>query len=208
VNWDPEMHTVISDLEVDNRETKGKLWHIRYPLADDSGGGAERYVVVATTRPETMLGDTGVAVPPHDARHADLGGREVRRPRDGTLIPIVADEYAEPEMGSGAVKITPAHDFNDFDVGRRHGLDMVNIFDRDAHLTDAVPQAYRGVGRFEARQRVLADLEAACLIERVEDHVLMVPHHDRSGVVIEPWLTDQWYCNAGELAKPAIDAVE
>jgi len=208
VNWDPEMHTVISDLEVENRETKGSLWHLRYPVVDESGGEPGRFVIVATTRPETMLGDTGVAVHPEDARYTDLVGKSVRLPLVGRLIPIVADEYADPEMGSGAVKITPAHDFNDFEVGRRHGLDMINIFDRDARLTDAVPEAYRGLDRFEARKRILADLDAAGLIERVEDHVLMVPHHDRSGVVIEPWLTDQWYCNAAELAKPAIAAVE
>jgi valyl-tRNA synthetase len=204
VNWDPEMHTVISDLEVENRETKGSLWHIRYPVEGEPG----RFISVATTRPETMLGDTGVAVHPEDARYEGLVGKSVRLPLVGRLIPIVADDYADPEMGSGAVKITPAHDFNDFEVGRRHGLELINIFDRDAHLTDAVPEAYRGLDRVEARKRVLADLEAAALIERVDDHVLMVPHHDRSGVVIEPWLTDQWYCNAGELAKPAIAAVE
>jgi valyl-tRNA synthetase len=204
VNWDPEMHTVISDLEVDSRETKGSLWHIRYPVEGIPG----RYLVVATTRPETMLGDTGVAVHPDDSRYAELVGKRVRLPLVGRLIPIVADEYADPEMGSGAVKITPAHDFNDFEVGRRHGLELINIFDRDAHLTETVPMAYRGLDRFEARKRVLADLEAAGLIDKVDDHVLMVPYHDRSGVVIEPWLTDQWYCNAAELAKPAIAAVE
>jgi valyl-tRNA synthetase len=198
------MHTTISDLEVDSRETKGKLWHIRYPVEGEDG----RYLVVATTRPETMLGDTGVAVHPDDARFAGLVGKTVRLPLVGRLIPIIADEYADPEMGSGAVKITPAHDFNDFEVGRRHGLAMINIFDRDARLNDNAPEAYRGLLRFEARQNVLADLEAAGLIERVEDHTLMVPHHDRSGVVVEPWLTDQWYCNAGVLAKPAIAAVE
>jgi valyl-tRNA synthetase len=204
VNWDPVMHTVISDLEVDSRETKGKLWHIRYPIEGMPG----RHVVVATTRPETMLGDTGVAVHPDDERFADLVGRNAILPLVGRLIPIVADAYADPEKGSGAVKITPAHDFNDFEVGRRHGLPMINIFDRDARVNDAAPSAYRGLDRFEARRRVLADLEAAGLIEKVEDHTLMVPHHDRSGVVIEPWLTDQWYCNAGELAKAAIAAVE
>jgi valyl-tRNA synthetase len=204
VNWDPVMHTVISDLEVDSRETKGKLWHIRYPVEAESG----RFLIVATTRPETMLGDTGVAVHPEDARYADLVGKKVQLPLVGRLIPIVADEYADPEMGSGAVKITPAHDFNDFEVGRRHGLEAINIFDRDAHLNDAVPEPYRGMERFAARKQVLADLEAEGLIEKVEDHVLMVPHGDRSGVVIEPWLTDQWFCNAGELAKPAIEAVE
>ncbi len=204
VNWDPEMHTVISDLEVENRETRGKLWHIRYPVEGEAG----RYLVVATTRPETMLGDTGVAVHPEDARFAALVGRQVRLPLVGRLIPIVADEYADPEKGSGAVKITPAHDFNDFEVGRRHGLAMINIFDRDARINDNAPAPYRGLDRFAARARVVADLEAAGLIEKVEDHTLMVPHHDRSGVVIEPWLTDQWYCNAAELAKPAIAAVE
>jgi valyl-tRNA synthetase len=204
VNWDPEMHTTISDLEVESRETRGQLWHIRYPIEGEPG----RYVVVATTRPETMLGDTGVAVHPEDARFADVVGKQVRLPLVGRLIPIVADEYADPEMGSGAVKITPAHDFNDFEVGRRHDLDMINIFDADARLNDNAPEAYRGLLRFDARKKVLADLEAAGLIEKIEDHTLMVPHHDRSGVVIEPWLTDQWYCNAGVLAKPAIEAVE
>ncbi|HML10359.1 MAG TPA: valine--tRNA ligase, partial [Stellaceae bacterium] len=204
VNWDPEMHTTISDLEVDSRETRGQLWHIRYPIEGEDG----RCVVVATTRPETMLGDSGVAVHPEDPRFADVVGKKVRLPLVGRLIPIVADEYADPEMGSGAVKITPAHDFNDFEVGRRHGLEMINIFDADARLNENAPEAYRGLLRFDARKKVLADLEAAALIEKVEDHTLMVPHHDRSGVVIEPWLTDQWYCNAGVLAEPAIEAVE
>jgi valyl-tRNA synthetase len=204
VNWDPVMHTVISDLEVENRETRGRLWHIRYPVEGDPG----RFLIVATTRPETMLGDTGVAVHPDDKRYADLVGKSVRLPLVGRLIPVVADEYADPAKGSGAVKITPAHDFNDFDVGRRHGLQAINIFDRDAHLTDAVPEKYRGLERFAARRAIVADLDAAGLLDKVEDHVLMVPHHDRSGEIIEPWLTDQWFCNAGELAKPAIAAVE
>src|SRR5258707_2449457 len=202
VNWDPEMHTVISDLEVDSRETKGSLWHIRYPVESEPG----RFISVATTRPETMLGDTGVAVHPEDPRYSDVVGKSVRLPLVGRLIPIIADEYADPEMGSGAVKITPALDFNDFEVGRRHGLETNNIFDRDAHLNDAVPERYRGLERFAARKQVLADLEGAGLIEKAEDHVLMVPHHDRSGVVIEPWLTDQWFCNDRQLAKPAIAA--
>ena len=204
VNWDPVMHTVISDLEVDSRETKGSLWHIRYPVADLPG----RFIVVATTRPETMLGDTGVAVHPEDARFFDLVGKAVKLPLTDRIIPIVADEYADPETGSGAVKITPAHDFNDFEVGRRHGLAVLNILDRDARLTDAVPAAYRGLDRFAARDKVVADLSAAGLLDKVEDHVLMVPHHDRSGVVIEPWLTDQWYCDARVLAAPALTAVE
>src|SRR5271170_5458224 len=204
VNWDPEMHTTISDLEVDEREMRGQLWHIRYPVEGEPG----RFLIVATTRPETMLGDTGVAVHPEDARYADLVGKSVRLPLVGRLIPVVADEYADPALGSGAVKITPAHDFSDYEVGRRHGLEIINIFDRDAHLNDAVPERYRGLERFAARRQVLADLEAAGLIEKVEDHLLMVPHHDRSGEVIEPWLTDQWFCNAAALAKPAIAAVE
>ncbi|MFZ3234712.1 MAG: valine--tRNA ligase [Stellaceae bacterium] len=204
VNWDPEMHTVISDLEVESRETKGSLWHFRYPVAELPG----RFITVATTRPETMLGDTGVAVHPDDARFADLVGKHVRLPLVGRLIPIVADEYADPETGSGAVKITPAHDFNDFEVGRRHGLALLNIFDADARLNDAVPEPYRGLDRFAARARVVADLNAAGFLDKVEDHTLMVPHHDRSGIVIEPWLTDQWFCDAGVLGAPAIAAVE
>ncbi len=204
VNWDPEMHTVISDLEVESRETKGFLWHLRYPVEEVPG----QFIIVATTRPETMLGDTGVAVHPDDARFAGLVGKHVRLPLVDRLIPIVADEYADPETGSGAVKITPAHDFNDFEVGRRHGLALLNIFDADARLNEAVPEAYRGLDRFAARNKVVAELEAAELLDRVEDHVLMVPHHDRSGVVIEPWLTDQWFCDARVLAAPAIAAVE
>src|SRR5580700_581804 len=180
VNWDPEMHTSISNLEVDSRETRGQLWHIRYPVEGEAG----RFLVVATTRPETMLRDTGVAVHPEDGRFAHLVGKQVRLPLVGRLIPIVADDYADPKMGSGAVKITPAHDFNDFKVGQRHDLPVINIFDADAHLNDNVPKAYRGLDRFEARKRVLADLEAAVLVEKIEDHTMNVPHHDRSGVVV------------------------
>jgi len=204
VNWDPAMHTVISDLEVQNRETKGSLWHIRYPVVELPG----RFITVATTRPETMLGDTGVAVHPNDPRFAELVGKSVRLPLADRLIPIIADEHADPETGTGAVKITPAHDFADFEVGRRHGLALLNIFDQDARLNDAAPAPYRGLDRFAAREEVVADLAAAGFLEKVEDHALMVPHHDRSGEVIEPWLTDQWYCNARVLAGPAIAAVE
>ena len=204
VNWDPKLHTAISDLEVQQVETKGHLWHFRYPLEGADG----RYLVVATTRPETMLGDTAVAVHPEDPRYKDMIGKSVRLPLVGRLIPVVADDYADPETGSGAVKITPAHDFNDFEVGRRHDLEMINIFDRDAHLNDVVPEAYRGLDRYEARRRVVADLEALGLLDQIEDHAHKVPHGDRGGVAIEPWLTDQWYVDAATLAKPAIEAVE
>ena len=204
VNWDPAMHTVISDLEVQSRETKGSLWHIRYPVAELPG----RFVTVATTRPETMLGDTGVAVHPNDPRFANLVGKSVRLPLADRLIPIIADAHADPETGSGAVKITPAHDFADFEIGRRHGLALLNIFDQDARLNDAAPAPYRGLDRFAAREKVVADLSAAGLLDKVEDHTLMIPHHDRSGEVIEPWLTDQWYCDARVLAGPALAAVE
>ena len=204
VNWDPKLHTAISDLEVESRETKGKLWYFRYPVE----GEKDRFIVVATTRPETMLGDTGVAVHPDDDRYKDLIGKHLILPLVDRRIPIVADEHADPETGSGAVKITPAHDFNDFEVGRRHKLALINIFDRNAHLNDEAPDAYRGLDRFEVRKRVVADLEALGLVEKIDDHVLMVPYGDRSGVVIEPWLTDQWYCDAATLAKAPIEAVE
>jgi valyl-tRNA synthetase len=204
VNWDPKLHTAISDLEVESRETKGHLWHFRYPI----DGAPGEYIVVATTRPETMLGDTGVAVHPDDERYTHLHGKIAILPLVGRRMPIVADAYADPETGSGAVKITPAHDFNDFDVGRRHGLESVNIFDRDARLNENVPEPYRGLDRFEARQKVVADMEAAGLVEKIEDHALMVPHGDRSNAVIEPWLTDQWYVDAKKLAEAPIAAVE
>src|SRR5215469_10761400 len=204
VNWDPKLHTAVSDLEVESRETKGSLWYIKYPVVGRDG----EFVTVATTRPETMLGDTGVAVNPEDARYKHLIGKHVALPLTDRRIPVVADEHADPTAGSGAVKITPAHDFNDFEVGRRHNLPLINIFDRDAKLNDSVPAPYRGMDRFVARKQVLADLEAASLLEKTEPHTLMVPYGDRSGVVIEPWLTDQWYVNAKELAKAAIEAVE
>jgi len=204
VNWDPRLHTAISDLEVQQVETKGHLWHIRYPIEGRDGA----YIVVATTRPETMLGDSGVAVHPEDSRYADLVGKHAILPLVGRRLPIVADEYADPETGSGAVKMTPAHDFNDFEVGRRHDLELINIFDASACLNDAVLERYRGLDRYEARQRVVADLEAEGLLEKVEEHVHMVPHGDRSGVAVEPWLTDQWFVDAATMAKPAIAAVE
>jgi valyl-tRNA synthetase len=204
VNWDPGLHSAISDLEVENHETKGHLWHFKYPIE----AVEDQFIVVATTRPETMLGDTGVAVHPEDERYRRLVGKHAILPLVGRRIPIVADEYADPATGSGAVKITPGHDFNDFQVGRRHKLELVNVLDADAHLNDAVPEPYRGLDRFAARKRVVADMQALGLVEKVEDHVHMVPHGDRSGAVIEPWLSDQWYCDAKTLAQEPIKAVE
>ena len=204
VNWDPKLHTAISDLEVEQRETTGKLWYFRYPLEGRDG----EHVTVATTRPETMLGDTAVAVHPEDGRYRDLVGRHCILPIVGRRLIIVADEYADPEKGTGAVKMTPAHDFNDFEVGRRHGLELVNIFDRDARLNDNAPEAYRGLDRFVARQRVVAEMASLGYLEKTEENLMTVPYGDRSGVVIEPWLTDQWFADAATLAKPAIEAVE
>ncbi len=208
VNWDPKFQTAISDLEVETREVKGSLWHLRYPV---EGGGQ---IIVATTRPETMLGDTAVAVHPEDERYRALVGRYVILPLTGRRIPIVADAYSDPTKGSGAVKITPAHDFNDFEVGRRHDLPMPTILDREGRISlaeiegDAFVQSLAGVDRAEARKLVVAELDRLELLEKVEPHTNQVPHGDRSGVVIEPLLTTQWYCNAGELARPAVAAVE
>jgi valyl-tRNA synthetase len=204
VNWDPKFHTAISDLEVVQKEKQGHLWHLRYPVE----GQPDRFLTVATTRPETMLGDTAVAVHPDDERYKDLVGKHLILPLVGRRIPVVADEYADPETGSGAVKITPAHDFNDFEVGRRHTLEMINIFDADARINENAPEAYRGLDRYKAREKVVGDLSALGLVEKIDDHKLMLPYGDRSDVVIEPWLTDQWYCDAATLAKPAIKAVE
>ncbi|HKT53232.1 MAG TPA: valine--tRNA ligase, partial [Caulobacteraceae bacterium] len=203
VNWDPQFQTAISDLEVEQREVDGHFWHFAYPLEDGSGE-----IVVATTRPETMLGDTAVAVNGKDERYAGLIGKCVRLPIVGRPIPIIADDYADPEKGSGAVKITPAHDFNDFKVGQRHKLPMINIFDAFARLNDEVPPAYRGLDRFEARQQVVEEMEALGLLRGIEKTRHAVPHGDRSGVVVEPYLTDQWYVDAKTLAQPAILAVE
>jgi len=204
VNWDPKLHTAVSDLEVEQRGGKGHLWHLKYPIE----GAEDQYIVVATTRPETMLGDAAVAVHPEDARYRGLVGRHVILPLVGRRIPIVADPHADPETGSGAVKITPAHDFNDFEVGRRHGLPQINIFDENAHLNANVPERYRGLERFVARRRIVDDLQAQGLLDRVEDHVHVLPHGDRSNAILEPWLTDQWYVDAATLAAPAIEAVE
>jgi valyl-tRNA synthetase len=220
VNWDPKLLTAISDLEVQQVETNGHLWHFRYPIE----GEPDRFITVATTRPETMLGDTAVAVHPGDGRYTDLAGKNVILPLVGRLIPIVADDYADPEAGSGAVKITPAHDFNDFEVGRRHDLALVNIFDAEANVilkdnldfkrgVDPNPQIeatiaeLNNLDRFTARERIVAMMDALGLLEKVEDHVNVVPHGDRSGVPIEPFLTDQWYVDAKTLAEPAIASV-
>jgi valyl-tRNA synthetase len=203
VNWDPALHTAISDLEVVSEDEQGQLWHFDYPLA-----GGEGFVTVATTRPETMLGDTAVAVHPDDERYSHLVGRMVELPLTGREIPVIADEYVDSEFGTGVVKITPAHDFNDYEMGRRHGLAMINIFDDDAAISSEAPQAYRGMDRFEARKQIIADMESLGLLAEVKDHTLRVPRGDRSGVIIEPYLTDQWYVDAREMAKPAIAAVE
>jgi len=219
VNWDPKLLTAISDLEVQQVEVKGHLWHFKYPIEGADGA----FITVATTRPETMLGDTAVAVHPADARYRRLVGRNAILPLVGRRIPIIADEYSDPEKGSGAVKITPAHDFNDFEVGRRHKLPLVNVLDAEAKLdlegNEAflrdVPRtaeleetlAYHGLDRFVVRKEVVARMEAAGLVAKVESHIHMVPHGDRSGVVIEPFLTDQWYVDAKTLAQPAIAAV-
>ncbi|MDQ0327053.1 valyl-tRNA synthetase [Rhodopseudomonas julia] len=220
VNWDPKLLTAISDLEVQQVEMKGHLWHFKYPIEGEEG----RSITVATTRPETMLGDTGVAVHPEDERYRDLIGKHVILPLVGRRIPIVADDYADPEAGSGAVKITPAHDFNDFEVGRRNDLAMVNVMDVEANLVldgnedflRDVPQsaelagtvaALHGLDRFTARDKVVAMMDVLGLLEKVEEHVHVVPHGDRGGVPIEPFLTDQWYVDAATLAKPAIASV-
>ena len=203
VNWDPVLHTAVSDLEVLNEEEAGSMWHMRYPLGDGSGE-----LVVATTRPETMLGDTAVAVHPDDERYQNYIGKNVKLPITGRLIPIIADDYVDQEFGTGCVKITPAHDFNDYDMGKRHNLDMINILTDDAKLNDTVPEAYRGLDRFDARAKIVDDLEASGVLVKVEPHSLKVPRGDRSGAVIEPYLTDQWYVAVESLAKPAIEAVE
>ncbi len=203
VNWDPVLHTAVSDLEVISEEENGYMWHLRYPMADGTG-----FLVVATTRPETMLGDTAVAVHPDDTRYAHLVGKTVELPLTGRSIPIIADEYVDPEFGSGCVKITPAHDFNDYQVGERHALEKINVFTIDASLNENAPEAYRGMDRFEARKRIVADLESGGFLDKREDHKLKVPRGDRSHSVIEPYLTDQWFVRAQALAKPAVECVE
>jgi valyl-tRNA synthetase len=203
VNWDPTLKTALSDLEVVADEETGSLWHLRYPLSEGPG-----YLVVATTRPETMLGDAAVAVHPDDERYRHLVGRKVRLPLTERELPIIADAYVDPTFGSGCVKITPAHDFNDYELGQRHNLPMINIMTLDAALNDSVPRPYQGLDRFAAREKILADLDALGLIERIEPHKLTVPRGDRSNAILEPLLTDQWFVDIKPLAAPAIRAVE
>jgi valyl-tRNA synthetase len=203
VNWDPSLHTAISDLEVLSEEEDGFLWHFRYPLAGGNG-----HLTVATTRPETMLGDAAVAVHPDDERYRDLIGKMLELPLTGRQIPIIADDYVDMEFGTGCVKITPAHDFNDYEMGQRHDLPMINILDDNAAIGGEAPEAYLGLDRFDARKQIVSDLEALGLLDKIDDHKLKVPRGDRSGVVIEPYLTKQWYVDAKKLAEPAIAAVE
>ncbi len=215
VNWDPVLHTAVSDLEVISEEEDGYLWHIRYPRCDGKG-----HVIVATTRPETMLGDSAVAVNPEDERYQDLVGQEVELPLTGRRIKVIADDYVDREFGTGCVKITPAHDFNDYAVGQRHNLELINIFTIDASINDSAPEKYRGMDRYDARKAIVADLEAAGLIEKIDPHKLMVPRGDRSHAVIEPFLTDQWFVDLtrdkqedgrpgglSAITKPALDKV-
>ncbi|WP_187985251.1 valine--tRNA ligase [Vibrio metschnikovii] len=226
VNWDPKLHTAISDLEVENKDIKGHMWHFRYPLADGiKTADGKDYIVVATTRPETMLGDTGVAVNPEDPRYQALIGKEILLPIVNRRIPIVADEHADMEKGTGCVKITPAHDFNDYEVGKRHQLPMINILTFDANIRDAaevfnsngeasdvysseLPEKYHGMERFAARKAIVAEFAELGLLDEIKDHDLTVPYGDRGGVVIEPMLTDQWYVRTAPLAKTAVEAVE
>lgn len=226
VNWDPKLHTAISDLEVENKDVQGKMWHLKYPLADGlTTAAGDNFLVVATTRPETFLGDTGVAVNPEDARYKDLIGKEIVLPFVNRRIPIVGDEHADMEKGTGCVKITPAHDFNDYEVGQRNQLPMVNIFTLSADIRQSaqcfnadgsvneqldsfIPEQYQGLERFAARKQIVADFEQQGLLVEIKDNAMVIPYGDRSAVVIEPMLTDQWYVDAKTLAKPAIEAVE
>ena len=202
VNWDPKMLTAISDLEVESREVKGHLWYFKYPIE----GSPDEFIVVATTRPETMLGDTGIAVHPDDPKWKHLIGKHAVLPLVGRRIAIVGDEYSDPEKGSGAVKITPAHDFNDFEVGRRHDLEAINIFDKFARVNDNAPEKYRGLDRFDARKKIVAEMEELGLLEKIEPHTHAVPYGDRGGVPVEPYLTEQWYADAKKLAEAPLAA--
>ena len=204
VNWDPLLHTAISDLEVEQREMNGHMWYFKYPVEGQPG----TFITVGTTRPETMLGDTAVAVHPDDERYRDLAGKNCILPIVGRPIPIVTDEYADPEKGTGAVKITPAHDFNDFEVGRRQNLEVINVLDLNARMNENTPERYHGVDRYEARDAIVKEMEGLGLLDKIEENLMVVPYGDRSGVVIEPWLTDQWFVDAKTLAQPAIEAVK
>ncbi len=203
VNWDPVLHTALSDLEVLSADEEGSLWHFRYPLASGKG-----HLIVATTRPETMLGDSAVAVHPDDERFKHLIGEEIILPIVGRRIPVIADDYVEPEFGSGCVKITPAHDFNDYEIGKRHDLPMINVLTDSATMHESVPEKYRGLDRFDARKAIVADLDALGCLEKIEKYTTKIPRGDRSGAVVEPYLTDQWYVSIKPLAEPAIEAVE
>ncbi|MBL0941109.1 MAG: valine--tRNA ligase [Alphaproteobacteria bacterium] len=204
VNWDPKLHTAVSDLEVNNVESQGHMWYIRYPIH----GEKDHFITIATTRPETLLGDTAVAIHPEDKRYQHLVGKSVVVPLVGRLISIISDEHCDPEKGTGVVKITPAHDFNDFAVGKRHNLPSINIFDENACLNDEAPEDLRGLDRFVARKAIVSKLESLGLLDKVEAIVHTLPYGERSEVIIEPRLTDQWYVNAKVLAEPAIRAVQ
>ncbi len=203
VNWDPVLRTALSDLEVESVEEDGFLWHLKYPRSDGKG-----YVIVATTRPETMLGDTAIAVNPKDERYTDLVGKTVDLPLTGRKIIVIADDYVDMEFGTGCVKITPAHDFNDADMGKRHNLDIINIFTDDAKINDDMPEKYRGMDRFDARKQIVNDFEELGLLEKIEPHKLMVPRGDRSHTIVEPYRTDQWYVKVDTMAKKALDVVK
>lgn len=203
VNWDPKLHTALSDLEVVTQEEAGYLWYLRYPLQN-----SQDYLVIATTRPETMLGDTAVAVNPQDPRYQHLIGQKIVLPLTGRLIPIIADDYVEPEFGTGCVKITPAHDFNDYEIGKRHGLEMINIMTPQAKINENAPKAYQGLDRFVARKQIIAEFKALNLLEKIEDYVIKTPRGDRSGEILEPYLTDQWYVQTQPLAEKAIEVVK
>jgi len=211
VNWDPKLQTAISDLEVISEEENGSLWHLRYPIIDKANSkksDATNYLVVATTRPETMLGDSAVAVNPKDERYQHLIGQSIQLPLCNREIPIIADDYVDMEFGTGCVKITPAHDFNDYEMGKRHNLVELNILDKSGHINDLAPEAYRGLERFVARKKIIEDFEQLGLLEKIDDHKLKVPRAERTGVIVEPFLTEQWYVAVDKLAKPAIAAVE
>src|SRR5688572_1311111 len=209
VNWDCKLHTAISDLEVVSEEENGSFWYFRYPLLNGATtADGKPYITIATTRPETMLGDTAVAVHPEDERFKHPIGKQVELPLCNRSIPIIADTYVDPAFGTGCVKITPAHDFNDYEVGQRHNLPMINILTKDGTINENAPVAYQGLDRFDCRKQLVRDMESAGLLEKVEDHKLKVPRGDRTGVVIEPYLTQQWYVAVAALAGPAIAAVE